>query len=109
MSAWRFERPAELPLPEPSEEAKPFFEALKEGELRVPKCAKCGRLSYPPRAMCPDCQSFEFEWARLSGRGTVYSYVVRDHASHRISWMCHRMQSRLAWRWRWCSRRSATR
>ena len=82
MSDWRFKRPAELPLPEPSEEAIPFFEALKEGELRVPRCAKCARLSYPPRAMCPDCQSFEFEWARVSGRGTVYSYVVTHQAIH---------------------------
>ncbi len=82
MSAWRFERPERLPLPEPSEEAMPFFEALKEEELRVPKCAKCGRLSYPPRAMCPDCQSFDFEWAPVSGRGTIYSYVVTHQAIH---------------------------
>lgn len=82
MSAWRFERPEELPLPQPSEEAVAFFEALRKGELRVPKCATCGRLSYPPRAMCPDCQSFDFEWARVSGRGTLYSYVVTHQAIH---------------------------
>lgn len=82
MSDWRLKRPEGLPLPQPTEEAVPFFEALKEGELRLPKCARCARLSFPPRAMCPDCQSFDFEWARVSGRGTIYSYVVTHQPIH---------------------------
>ena len=82
MSDWRLKRPDGLPLPQPTEEAIPFFEALNEGELRLPKCAKCARMSFPPRAMCPDCQSFDFEWARASGRGTIYSYVVTHQPIH---------------------------
>jgi uncharacterized OB-fold protein len=32
--------------------------------------------------LCPDCQSFDFEWALASGRGTVYSYTVVHHQTH---------------------------
>ncbi|MEJ2132960.1 MAG: Zn-ribbon domain-containing OB-fold protein [Gammaproteobacteria bacterium] len=81
MSEWQLERPP-FPLPQPAEEALPFFEALNEKRLELPKCSRCGRLAYPPRAMCPACQSFDFEWVEVSGRGTVYSYVVTHQAIH---------------------------
>jgi len=79
---WRFQRPERLPLPDPSEEAIPFWEALRGGELRLQRCAVCGALQHPPRAMCFSCRSFEFEWAPSSGRGTVYSYVVTHQPIH---------------------------
>jgi len=33
-------------------------------------------MRFPPRPMCPRCQSFESEHVRVSGRGTVFSYVI---------------------------------
>src|SRR5438067_13133382 len=39
-------------------------------------CAACGRLRFPPRPMCPFCQSLDVEWKVMSGRGTVWSYVA---------------------------------
>ena len=66
----------EPPLPAISEESAPFWEAAARGELRVQACASCARLRFPPRPVCPWCQSFESEWRLMSGRATVWSYVV---------------------------------
>ena len=54
----------------------PFFAAAARGELRIQACAACGRLRHPPRPVCPWCRSFDAEWRLMSGRGTVWSYVV---------------------------------
>lgn len=54
----------------------PFFEAAAQGELRIQACTTCGRLRHPPRPVCPWCRSFEREWRLMSGRGTVWSFVV---------------------------------
>jgi uncharacterized OB-fold protein len=32
--------------------------------------------------MCPACGAFEWEWARSSGRGTVYTWTVGVRALH---------------------------
>ena len=82
MSTWRLSRPPNLPLPQPPEEAEPFFAALKEGRLVVQRCVACGKLSHPPKAMCGDCQGTAFDWQPMSGRGEVYSYVVTYQAVH---------------------------
>jgi len=54
----------------------PFFAAAAAGELRIQACAECGRLRHPPRPVCPYCRSFSSEWRLMSGRGTVWSYVI---------------------------------
>lgn len=82
MSDWRFHRPPQLPLPQPAEEAKPFFAALRQSRLVLQRCASCGAVAHPPRALCGNCQGSEFEWQQASGRGTVYSYVVTHQAVH---------------------------
>ena len=82
MSVWRFERPPNLPLPQPSEESRPFFDALNVHRLVIQCCANCGALQHPPRAMCGACQSTEFNWREVSGAGVVHSYVVTHQAVH---------------------------
>ena len=82
MSAWRFQRPDGLPLPQPAPHAEPFFNALREGRLGAQRCVACGTLAHPPRALCGTCHKATFEWTPLSGRGTVYSYVVTHQAVH---------------------------
>ena len=67
---------ASRPLPLPDEVTAPFWEACRKHELRMQRCAGCGRLRFLPRPMCPHCQSFESEWARMSGEGTLFSFVV---------------------------------
>ncbi len=72
----------DLPLPVPSEDNQPFWDALNAGELRIERCARCGSLRHPPRPMCPHCHSFDAEWVRMSGRGVVYSYIVTHQPIH---------------------------
>lgn len=82
MSQWRFERPPGFPAPRPAEEARPFFDALREGRLAIQRCAGCGALAHPPLAACPKCARMRFDWPTMSGKGRVYSYVVTDQAVH---------------------------
>jgi len=81
-TTWEFRRPERLPLPQPFEEAEPFWEYLKSGELRLQRCAQCGEMSHPPKTMCAACHSFDFEWVPASGRGTVYSYIITRQPIH---------------------------
>jgi uncharacterized protein len=67
---------AEPPLPAIDENSEPFWEAAARGELVVQVCGSCGRLRFPPRPMCPACHSLDIRWQKMSGNGTVWSYVV---------------------------------
>lgn len=65
-----------LMLPTPNEETAGFWEGCGAGELRMQVCTSCGRRRFPPRVMCPHCHSTERAWQTVSGRGTIWSYVV---------------------------------
>ena len=65
-----------VPLPEIDQESAPFWEGTLVGELRMQACDRCGRYRFPPRPMCPWCRSFDRHWDVMSGRGTVWSFVV---------------------------------
>jgi uncharacterized OB-fold protein len=64
------------PLPVISPLNRPFWEALKNRELRMQKCDECGKIWYPPSPLCPICWARKFTWHRLSGFGHVNSWVV---------------------------------
>ncbi len=66
------------PLPHPDRDGRPFWEGLREGELRVQRCVGCAAHRWPPREVCHRCRSLESEWVALSGRGRVTSWV-RTH------------------------------
>jgi len=53
-----------------------FWEGTARGELCVQRCSDCKKRRMPPRPMCPHCQSVGTEWERMSGRGTIWSFVV---------------------------------
>jgi uncharacterized OB-fold protein len=63
-------------VPLGDEESEGFWEGTLAGELRVQACTSCGRLRFPPRVMCPHCQSTGREWRPVSGLGTIWSFVV---------------------------------
>lgn len=70
------------PLPVITPENQPFWVACKAGELRMQQCSDCGHIRYPINLVCPRCLSSNFEWVRLSGRGTVFSYIVFHQVYH---------------------------
>jgi uncharacterized OB-fold protein len=66
------------PLPHRTKVNAPYWDALKAHELRLPKCNACGHIWHPPAsAICPNCLAEgDYEWAKLSGRGKIWSYLV---------------------------------
>jgi uncharacterized OB-fold protein/acyl dehydratase len=67
------------PRPSVTADSAFFFEGAKAGKLLAQRCRHCGRLRHPPAPSCPWCRSLEWEAQELSGRGTLYSYVVVHH------------------------------
>jgi uncharacterized OB-fold protein len=65
-----------LLLPEVDDDDAPFWAGAARGELLVQTCADCGERRIPPRPMCPACQSIRHEWAKVSGRGAIWSFAV---------------------------------
>jgi uncharacterized OB-fold protein len=68
--------PPELLLPPVDAESAPFWEGTRQGELRMQQCARTGRLIFPPRARSPFAPHVPPVWTTVSGRGTIWSFVV---------------------------------
>jgi len=56
-----------------------WWEKIDAGELHIQRCAECGALRHPPRPMCGQCQSLEWDSIVSTGRGVVHSYVIMHH------------------------------
>ena len=70
------------PLPLMTGLTKEFYDWCQKRELRFQRCTKCGTWRHVPREMCPDCGSFEWEWAKSSGRGKVFTWTVAARPMH---------------------------
>ena len=70
------------PLPHLQGLAKEFYDWCRQRELRFQRCRGCGAWRHVPREMCAACGSWEWEWARSSGRGTVFTWTVAARAMH---------------------------
>jgi uncharacterized protein len=68
------------PAPVPDRDGQPWWDALAQHQLLVQRCASCGRLRWPPRAICGECGALAWDWLEASGRATVASWVVNHHA-----------------------------
>jgi uncharacterized OB-fold protein len=51
-----------------------FWAWCARDELRLPRCADCGGLSWPAGPCCEQCGGTNLAWERLSGRGTLVSW-----------------------------------
>lgn len=69
------------PLPTLTGENRPFWDACRSGSLQLQRCG-CGHFRYPISIVCPRCLAAQFEWTPVSGRGTVFSYIVFHQAYH---------------------------
>ena len=67
------------PIPVPTEETKGFWSACKRHELVFPRCRGCGTYRHYTYLVCPECSSTDWELVRISGRGTIYSYIEVVH------------------------------
>ncbi|MGH7895304.1 MAG: Zn-ribbon domain-containing OB-fold protein [Candidatus Binatia bacterium] len=64
------------PIPVPSPETRPFWDAAKRHELRLPRCRACGALHYYPRGACPTCLSGDLAWEQVSGKATLHTFTI---------------------------------
>lgn len=71
------------PLPVMTDLTKEYYDYCKQGELRFQRCTSCGAWRHIPWPMCRHCHSFDWEWAKSSGRGTVFTYTVAHQALHK--------------------------
>jgi len=53
-----------------------FYKFLGQCKLMAGKCQKCGKIHLPPRPLCDNCFSTDFEWVNVSGKGKLLTYTV---------------------------------
>ena len=68
------------PQPAPDATTAPYWEYAARGELAITRCDACGEWHFPPTEFCRKCGSSEHRYVKLSGRGTVFSFIVQHHA-----------------------------
>jgi hypothetical protein len=51
-----------------------FYENLAQNKFTTAKCKKCGAAPFPPRVVCPECNSEDMEWVELADHGKVIQY-----------------------------------
>ena len=56
--------------------ARAWREYPQRYRLEAARCTGCGKISYPPRVVCPGCHGREFETVTLSREGTVVTFTV---------------------------------
>lgn len=59
-----------------------FFEELKENKkIMGSKCSKCGKVNFPPRAVCADCmvEMTIDDMVELSPKGTLEGFTVVNY------------------------------
>jgi uncharacterized OB-fold protein len=57
-----------------------WWAQLAAQRLMLQRCAQCGMLRWPPRAMCGVCGAFGTDEVEASGRGQVASWIVTHRA-----------------------------
>lgn len=69
-----------LVVPDNDSEWREYYAAAREHRLVMRACGACGLMRYPPSHACPWCNSLEWTWREVSGRGTIVSYEIVVHA-----------------------------
>ena len=63
-------------LPQITPLDRPFWDYASRHELRLQRCARCERYRFPASPVCAECGHDGYEWAPVSGRGRILSWVV---------------------------------
>ncbi len=70
------------PIPEIDEAWAPFFEGARRGELMIGRCKDCGTWLAPGAAICAECLSESVQWAKASGKGTLFTFALMHQRYH---------------------------
>jgi uncharacterized protein len=74
---------ARIPLFEPPAEvdvARPFWDAVSQGELRLPRCSACHKFQWYPDDTGPGCEGATYEWVPVARTGVLHT-MTRVHRS----------------------------
>ena len=63
-------------IPHALPETRPYWDAAAAEQLSIQRCQDCGQCYFPPAAVCRHCTSRNVAWEVMSGRATLYSYVI---------------------------------
>jgi uncharacterized protein len=64
------------PLPTLNDDNRPFWEGTRNNRLMLQQCGACSHVRYPTAQICPRCLSDAAQWVQMSGRGSIFSYIV---------------------------------
>ena len=53
-----------------------FYKFMQQGKLMAGKCLRCGKIHLPPRPLCDNCFSQEFEWVEAPEKGKLLTYTI---------------------------------
>ncbi len=70
------------PSPVADKYTEPYWDGLKQRRVMLPRCRNCGHVQMPMGPCCAECLAEDFAWEQMSGRGTVWAYIVYHHAFH---------------------------
>ncbi len=69
-------------MPALTDRNKHFWQGGRDGELRFQRCTACATWRHVPREMCANCGSWQWEWAKSSGCGKVFTWTVAARPLH---------------------------
>lgn len=73
---------SDRPIPRPTACSKPYFDAAREGKLKLQYCPDSKRYQHYARPYDITSMSDRVEWREMSGRGKIYSYVVNTRPAN---------------------------
>jgi uncharacterized protein len=78
----------DLPIPQPTDTTRPFWDGLREGKIRVQYSPSAGKWVFYPRVLAPGTLADDLQWREITGHGTVYTYTIA-HAPTSPAWRDH--------------------
>lgn len=64
------------PLPQPTPVSQPWWDGLRERQVKLQRCEDCRHWVFFPRSHCNACGSRRLAWLPVSGQGTLYTWTV---------------------------------
>ncbi|KAB2912626.1 MAG: hypothetical protein F9K29_18400 [Hyphomicrobiaceae bacterium] len=64
------------PLPEITDQTRPFWTAAKSRKLVLQRCARCDTFNFHPKPWCVECGCRDLAWTEAKPTGTVYSFTI---------------------------------
>lgn len=68
------------PLPRPTVETQPFWQAAAEGRLIFQSCTACGHAQFPPSSRCARCQNDTLQWRESARSGRLHTFTIVHRA-----------------------------